>query len=187
MNLLAFAASTSTQSINKQLLRYATNLIEGGLLTKATVKTIDLNDYEMPIYSADREREGGIPKAALDFLDEIRKADGLLISFAEHNGSYTAAYKNIFDWASRSEKPVYQNKPTVMLATSPGGRGASSVLAAAVASAPHFGNELRASLSVPSFFQNFDAEKGELSNPEIDAALREALASFANTSAGSSR
>ena len=180
MNLLAFAASSSKHSINKQLVNYAARLIEGGLLDDATVKTIDLNDYEMPIYSIDRENAGGIPSAAKEFFAEIGKADALLISFAEHNGSYTAAYKNIFDWASRINSRVYQEKPTVLLSTSMGGRGGSSVLATAVGGGPHFGNDIKGSLSVPSFSKNFDSDTGAISNPEIDGAFREVLATFAS-------
>jgi NAD(P)H-dependent FMN reductase len=59
---------------------------------------LDLNDYEMPIYSIDRETEDGIPEEAQRFYDELGAVDAILISFAEHNGAYTAAYKNIFDW-----------------------------------------------------------------------------------------
>ncbi len=49
-----------------------------------TVETIDLNDYEMPIYSIDRQNDGGIPQLAHDFFDKIGEADAVLISFAEH-------------------------------------------------------------------------------------------------------
>ena len=44
MKILAFAASNSTQSINRQLLGFATTLIEG-----ADIETLDINDYEMPL------------------------------------------------------------------------------------------------------------------------------------------
>jgi NAD(P)H-dependent FMN reductase len=182
MQLLAFAASTSTQSLNKQLVAYATRLIEDGLvpdLVDVTVETIDLVDYEMPIYSIDRQQEAGIPPAAVDFYDRIGRSDALLISFAEHNGHYTAAYKNLFDWASRISRQVYQGKPTVMLSTSPGARGGRSVLETAVRSAPSFGNEVRASLAIPSFHDNFDAATATLTDPELDTELRSALATLA--------
>jgi chromate reductase len=47
------------------------------------------------------------------------------------------AYKNLFDWASRKKREVYQDKPIIMLSTSPGAGGAKSVLSAATESA-HF-------------------------------------------------
>ncbi len=175
MKLLAFAATSSTQSINRQLIAYATRL----LADDVDVETIDLNDYEMPIYSIDRQNESGIPQLAHDFFDKIGDADALLISFAEHNGFYTAAYKNIFDWASRIDMRVYQEKPTVMLSTSIGPGGGGNVLQTAVASAQFFGNDVLASLAIPSFADNFDDTSGSLSNSGLDAQLRESLATLA--------
>ena len=166
MKILAFAATSSTKSINNQLVRYAVNQLEG-----VETEILNINDYELPLFSEDREAELGQPELAKAFLDKIADSDALIISFAEHNGSYTVAYKNIFDWASRINPKVFQNKPMVMLATSPGPGGASSVLAAAVASAPFFDGEVKASLSVPGFYDNFDAENGRIINDEINAQL----------------
>ena len=73
---------------------------------------------------------------------------------------------------------MYQNKPSVLLATSPGGGGASNVLAAAKASAPHFNMDLKAELSVPSFYANFDVEKGKLKNNNIQEQLETALSAL---------
>ncbi|MBC3908649.1 NADPH-dependent FMN reductase [Undibacterium umbellatum] len=174
MKLLAFAASTSKKSINKQLVTYAASL-----LTDATVDVLDLNDYELPLFSVDKEAELGKPALAQAFLDKIAASDAILISFAEHNGSYSAAYKNLFDWCSRANAKVFQGKPMVMLSTSPGARGGASVLAAATGSAPFFGGEVKASLSVPTFYENFDVEKQELKNEELKAKLLAALASLA--------
>lgn len=170
MKILAFAASNSSKSINKQLATYAASLVEG-----AEVEILDINDYEMPIFSQDREEQLGQPELAQKFFAKLGEADGIIISFAEHNGSYTAAYKNLFDWTSRIDMKVFQNKPMVLLATSPGPGGAKSVLAAAAGSAPYFAADVKASLSIPSFFDNFDMEKGELKNDELKQALKEAV------------
>ncbi len=178
MKILAFAATTSRKSINRQLIAYAAQLLEDGRPDDVTVETIDLNDFEMPIYSIDRETEGGIPSAAHDFFDRIGQADALLISFAEHNGHYTAAYKNIFDWASRIDKRVYQGKPTVMLATAPGPGGGTSVLEAAVTSGRFFGNDVRASLAIPRFHDSFDTADNRLTDTRRDGQLRAALATL---------
>ncbi len=63
----------------------------------------------------------------------------------------------------------------VLLATSPGGRGGSSVLELALSQIPRFGGDIRASLSVPMFMENFDVERGAITNAEIDLQLRAAL------------
>jgi NAD(P)H-dependent FMN reductase len=166
MKILAFGATSSRQSINKQLAGYAASLVEG-----AEVELLDLNEFEMPLYSQDKEQEIGQPAQAQQFLDKIAQADAVIISFAEHNGSYAVAYKNIFDWASRINMKVFQNKPMLMLATSPGPGGASSVLAAAVNSAPFFDGDVKGSLSVPSFFDNFDGENQKLTHSELNEQL----------------
>lgn len=166
MKVLAFGASSHSKSINSQLAKYAANLIKN-----ADVELLDLNDYEMPIFSQDKEQQLGQPDEAKQFIAKIAQADALVISFAEHNGSYTAAYKNIFDWASRIEKQVFQKKPVVMLATSPGPGGARNVLASAVASAPYFAGDVKGSLSIPSFFDNFDVQNQQLNNKELAQQL----------------
>lgn len=168
MKILAFAASNSSVSINRQLAEYAASLADG-----CEVETLDIHDYEMPIYRHDREEESGIPQLAHDFLARIGAADALIVSFAEHNGAYTAAFKNLFDWCSRVGREVWQGKPMVLLATSPGGRGGIGVLEFAVGAAPRFGAQVAGHLSVPSFQANFDAEAGELTDAELDAQLRE--------------
>jgi len=153
MNIIGFAASNSKQSINKQLVSYALSLIP-----EANCTVLDLNDFELPLFSEDKEKELGQPELAQQFLAQISSADALVISFAEHNGSYSAAYKNLFDWCSRIQPKVFHNKSMLLLSTSPGARGGASVLTAAVASAPFFGGEVRDHLSIPSFFDNFDME-----------------------------
>lgn len=173
MKIVAFAAINSQQSINKQLATYAASLAVG-----AQTEVLDLNDYELPLFSVNKEEELGQPQAAADFLAKLGQADRIIISFAEHNGSYSAAYKNLFDWCSRINPKVFQGKPLLLLATSPGGRGGASVLATAVSSAPFFHGEVKASLSVPNFNENFDIANGKLSNKELDTALQEAVMSL---------
>lgn len=173
MKLLTFAASSSRQSINKHLATYAASLV-----TNADIDVLDINDFEMPLYSIDRETEFGISPLTQDFLDRIAQADAIIISFAEHNGSYTAAYKNLFDWASRIEPKVYQNKPMVLLATSPGPGGANTVLTTAVSSAPYFAGEVTASLSIPSFYDNFDFVTNKITNAKLNTALTDTVNSL---------
>ncbi|MFK7737885.1 MAG: NADPH-dependent FMN reductase [Pirellulaceae bacterium] len=175
MKVLAFAASNSKTSINKRLVSFVASRFQSTIEPNASVEVLDLIDYELPLYRPDREAEAGIPEQAQDFFGKIGSADAIIVSFAEHNGSYTAAYKNLFDWASRINQKVYQGKLMVLLATSPGGRGASNVLKIAAESAPHFGMDVKGTVSVPSFQDNFDLETGELTNPELVALVDEAL------------
>jgi len=178
MKILAFAASSSSTSINRALVTHAADRLLAAR-PDAELELLDLRDYDMPVYSSDREKEGGIPEPAQRFFTKIGEADGLLISYAEHNGLYTAAFKNIFDWASRIEAKVYQGKPMAIMSASPGGGGGGSVLTTALASAPYFSAEVVGSLSVPHFYKTFDLEAGALQDPELAEALQTAVAALA--------
>ena len=163
--IIAFGASSSKNSINKQLAVYAANLF-----SNATVELLDLNNYEMPIYSVDREKENGIHPLAQQFYTKIGSADLIVISLAEHNGAYASAFKNILDWASRINNKTFQQKPMLLLATSPGPRGGSTILEIAKNRFPFQGADLKGSFSLPNFNDNFDAENG-ITNPELKSEL----------------
>jgi len=172
--IIAFGASNSSKSINQQFAKWAAAQVE------AEVNLLDLNDFEMPIYSMDREMDGGIPEKAIQLKELINKTDGILISFAEYNGSYSSAFKNILDWMSRIGRPIWSDKPMFLLGTSPGGRGASTVLETAVRSFPHQGGKVVSSFSLPSFNQNFSAEEG-ITDPSIRSDFNKQLAIFQST------
>ncbi|MGF1695914.1 NAD(P)H-dependent oxidoreductase [Vibrio lamellibrachiae] len=173
MKVIAFGASTSSTSINKALATYTANLIEG-----ADVQVLDISNYNVPMFSEDTEKEIGQAEGAQAFLRDLSEADAFVISFAEHNGHFPAAYKNLFDWATRIDRSVFGEKPAVYLATSPGPGGAQTVLGAAVGSAPYFGGNVKASVSVPSFYGNFDFDTASITNEEIITQLKDAVAAL---------
>ncbi len=169
--VLAFGASNSKNSINKRLAHWAAHQLEG-----VEIHFMDLNDYAMPLYGIDLEKAQGIPQAAHDFKAAIQAADGILISFAEHNASYTVAFKNLMDWASRIEKSLWHDRPLCFLATSPGGRGGQSVLQTAKDRAQWMDGRVISSFSLPFFGKNF-GEAG-ISDPELLASCKAALQAF---------
>ena len=170
IKILALGTSSNRRSINLDLARYAASLVEG-----ADVEVLSVADYELPLFSDAREEELGTPWLAQQFVERIAAADAIVPSFAEYNGSYTAGFKNIFDWASRIDQKVFQGKPAVFLSTSPGTRGAKSVLEQALESAAYFGAEVIASLSVPSFRQNYDEKSESLKKGPLQASLVSAM------------
>lgn len=170
--IIAFGASSSKTSINKQLATFAANQFQN-----ASVEILDLNDYEMATYSVDKEKENGIPQLAQDFYTKLGTADLIVISFAEHNGAYSAAFKNVFDWTSRINAKTFQEKPVLLLSTSPGPRGGSSVLEIAKNRFPFQGAVVKGSFSLPSFNDNFDAEKG-ITNEDLKNQLLEIVNSI---------
>ena len=72
--IVAFGASSSKKSINKDLASFAASVIED-----ANVLILDLNDFEMPIYSIDYENAHGIPEKAFKFKEKLKTADLSLI------------------------------------------------------------------------------------------------------------
>lgn len=165
--IIAFGASSSKNSINRQLAIFAANQFQN-----ASVEILDLNNYEMPIFSVDKEKENGIHPLAQEFYSKLGSADLIIISFAEHNGNYSTAFKNILDWSSRINAKTFQEKPMLLLATSPGARGGSSVLEIATKRFPFQGGIVKGSFSLPSFYENFDVVNGII-HPEYKKQLLE--------------
>lgn len=169
MKILAFAASNSRNSINKKLVSFALENISG-----SEKVLLDLNDFPAPIYCIDIEKEHGIPQSILDFAGYIENADILLISLSEHNGSYSAVFKNLFDWLSRNKSKCFENKRLILLSTSTGARGGQGVMDAALLRFPKHGAEIIGYLCFPSFNENFSDENG-IVNQALKAELFELL------------
>ncbi len=169
--ILAFGGSNSSTSINKRLAVYAANQLKD-----VEINILDLNNFEFPLYGIDYEKEHGIPENAQLFLNYIKESDGIVLSLAEHNGAYSTAFKNLFDWISRIDGKLWSDKPMLLLATSPGGRGGASVLEIAKGRFPYMGGNIVATFSLPSFNDNF-SESGIMGQTLHDE-LHQAIASF---------
>jgi NAD(P)H-dependent FMN reductase len=168
--ILAFAGSTSSTSINKQLATFTAENLEN-----TSFDVIDLRDFKLPIFSEDEEKKG-FPEDAKKFSDLLDKYDGFILSLAEHNGSYAAAFKNIFDWSSRIEAQVFRDKPLLLMATSPGARGGQSVLETAISRFSRQGAKELISFSLPSFYDNF--KEGKIVNEALLIALKQEVKKF---------
>ena len=172
--IVVFAGSNSSQSINQQIAIHAASVLHETMDAAVEIDLVDLNDYEMPIYSPEREA-AGIPQQAQDFFAKIGAADGLIISLAEYNGSYATAFKNIFDWCSRIDMKMFQEKPMVLMATSPGPNGGRNVHGAAMSGFPFYGGNIVAGFQFGPFAKHFDTETKTVTSPEIKAELQTAI------------
>lgn len=128
--ILAFAGSTRTGSLNKLLIQNAARFVSeaGGKVT-----LIDLRDYPMPLYDGDLESDSGVPDNALKLRELMISHHGMLLSCPEYNSSITAVLKNTIDWVSRPvpEQPplvAFTNKTVGLLAATPGSIGGLRVL-----------------------------------------------------------
>ena len=169
--IIVFAGSNSKTSINKQLAEYAASLVKD-----VETKVLDLNDFDLPIYGIDFENEYGIPDNAQKFLEFIKNSSGIILSLAEHNGAYASVFKNIFDWMSRIDGKLWSDKPMLLMAASPGGRGGASVLEVAKGRFPYMGGHIVAEFSLPSFGSNFS--EGKLINEGLNSDLKSKVELF---------
>lgn len=173
-NILAFAGSNSSTSINAKLLNYVVTKISHHQVT-----TIQLTDYEVPIYSADFEKEKGIPVPSAMLKKMIESYDALIISVNEHNSAPSAFFKNHLDWLSRIDGKFLEGKKVLLMSTSPGKRGAKSALEfIRDTSLPRFGAEVVESFSLPSFYENFDETSEQLSNELYSLGLTDVITNF---------
>lgn len=170
-NIIGFAGTTSQHSINKSLVQYSLSLLKA-----PTFELLDLNDYELPLFSIDLENKGGYPENALMFDKLTSNCDGIILALAEHNGSYTAAFKNLFDWLSRINPKTWKNKPMLLMSSSPGKRGGKNVLEAAVARFPFHDSNIIETFSLPNFNETFKG--GKIITPEYNTKLISAVTQF---------
>ncbi|MFT4533858.1 MAG: chromate reductase [Saprospiraceae bacterium] len=167
--ILALGGSNSKKSINKKFANYVANKLEN-----VEVIVADLYELDLPMYGPDLEAEKGSPEHVIQFNELIKSVDGIVLSLAEHNGNQTAAFKNLWDWLSRVEDvKFWRDKPMLLMAASPGGRGGASVLNITKAMLPFFGGNIIGDFSLPLFHNNFseDGLKDEALNADLQTKI----------------
>jgi NAD(P)H-dependent FMN reductase len=172
MKILAFAGSISSTSINKQLVEVALREMES-----VDIEVLDLNDYEMPIYSEDREKNG-FPSQIIDFTQKIEEADAIVCALAEHNRTYSSGFKNILDWAFRVDKQFFKNKPMLLLSTTTVENGSVNVMKTATTFFPLLGADLRESFIFPNFTENYNSKMNEIVNESLKNDLNDIIQRF---------
>ena len=167
--ILSFGASNSKNSINKLFAHWTADQLNQCDITK-----VDLNDFDLPIYGIDLENELGIPENASRFSKLIESHDGIIVSFAEHNGNFAAVFKNIMDWVSRLDGKLWKDKNLFLLSTSPGGRGGKNVMDIALNLFPFQGGNVIAHFSLPQFGNHFTSEgiQDDVLNTEFGVQLQ---------------
>ena len=169
--LLAFSGSMSKDSINQKLVEHTVSLIEN-----TSVEIVRLYDFDSLIYSKEREEESGIPEGISSLREKFDEADGFILSTPEYNGSIPGGLKNTLDWLSRTEGKIFQDKPLLLMATSPGGRGGQSVLEHLSAVLPYWGAKVVGPFSLPSFQTNLvDGKLAHEFQPTLQIHVNELL------------
>ncbi len=77
---------------------------------------------EIPIFNQDYENNP--PEVVVDFKNQIKSADAILISTPEYNYSIPGVLKNAIDWASRPYgDSAWEGKPAAIMSASSGMMG----------------------------------------------------------------
>ena len=172
-NILAFAGSNSSTSINFKLVKYTSSLLTG-----AETTVLNMVNYPFPMYSQDLEKESGFSNSLGELHTDIQNSDGLLISVNEHNGHLSAYFKNLIDWLSRFNRGFLKDKKICLLSASPGKGGGKRANDLANQLFTMMGAEVITTFVLPSFNANFDAENNLITDEELDSALKAALTLF---------
>lgn len=171
--ILVFSGSNSRNSINNKLAKSAASLIVGH-----NIETINLADYDLPIFNVDIEQERGFPINLKMLYNKIKDADALVISVNEHNGMISAFFKNILDWLSRLDRKFLSGKQLLLMSTSTGERGGAGALEYTKYILPKFGATIVESFSIPSFALNFSEESQSISNEVLLLGFTDVIQNF---------
>ncbi len=125
MSILAFSGSSRHGSINQAVLDIA---VKAARAAGASVTSIVLRDFDLPIYDGDLEASKGLPEAVTRMKAIFKEHSGLLIACPEYNSSITPLLKNAIDWVSRpapNEAPLgcFDGKHAGLVAASGGALG----------------------------------------------------------------
>ena len=124
--ILALSGSTRAGSLNRLLLQAACS---GARSEGASVTSIKLADFPLPLYDEDLEAEHGLPREAEALQSLVATHHALLIATPEYNGGYTAVLKNALDWISRKRADgsmglaAFAGKLAAVISASPGPLG----------------------------------------------------------------
>ena len=173
--ILALAGSLRKHSYNKRVLKIA---IEGARAAGGDVTLIDLVDFSLPLYNADRVDESGFPPDAIRLQKSLNGYHGLLIASPEYNGSIPGGLKNAIDWASRkSDKfavnEVFKGKFAAMITASPGSFGGIRCLAHLRGVLSIMGvTVLPSEIAVTFVAEKFDGDSQEMKDEKTKALLK---------------
>jgi NAD(P)H-dependent FMN reductase len=125
VKILAFAGSVRRESFNRLALAIA---VRGAEAAGASVTTVDLAEYPLPLFDQDLEAAEGLPDAARRLKALFLDHDALLLAAPEYNSSITPLLKNTLDWVSRpspgeANLGAYRGKVAGLVSASPGALG----------------------------------------------------------------
>lgn len=111
MNILALVGSLRKNSYNMRLAK----TIQERYRDRFELNIADIGS--LPFF--DQDDELNPQQVVVEFKEQVKQADGIVIVTPEYNWSFPAVLKNALDWTSRVDK-VYLGKPTLLAGASTG-------------------------------------------------------------------
>lgn len=170
LKFVGLCGSLRKASRNAGLLRFAAANVPAGV----NFERAEVGD--LPFYNADLAEK---PAAVSRLLEQLRRADALVIACPEYNYSMAPALKNALDWASREAQSPLAGKPLAIMGAG-GGMGTSRAQYHLRQTCVFL--DLRP-LNRPEVFSNaFGASFDEAGNPvdeKLQALIREQMQALA--------
>jgi len=174
-NIVAFSGSNNPDSINEKLIQ---SVIQR--YPKYDIRFIDLKKFDAPIYAQDIHSKG-IPQSIIELYKIFQESEGFIIASPEHKGLPSAFLKNTIDWLSVITQKFFDNKPVLLLSTSPGAIGGKTHLGILAKLVPFWGGKLTATYSLGSFESTFDVNRKTIIDKVALQKLHNAFTSFINS------
>lgn len=121
MNYLAIVGTNSDVSTNRILLQF----MQKHFASEVKIDLYEIKDLPAFIEKDDIEdAEADIPEKVQDLLDQISKAEGVIIATPEYDHAIPAVLKSALEWVSYTTQPLI-NKPVLIVGASHGSLGSS--------------------------------------------------------------
>lgn len=170
--LIAFSGSLRKDSFNTKVLHALPALAPAG----TNIALFDI--AELPMYNQDLDGDT-VPEIVAALRSAISEADGVIIATPEYNHSYSAATKNLIDWASRPfmKGPII-GKKSMVIAVTPGPGGAVHGARATAEILTMLGGTVVAQVTSAAIHEKLDGATLVFSDESLATQLRDGLASF---------
>lgn len=170
--LIAFSGSLRKDSFNTKVLRALPAVAPEGV----TIALFDIS--ELPLYNQDLDGET-VPDIVAALRAAVAEADGVIIATPEYNHSYSAATKNLIDWASRPfmKGPII-GKKSMVIAVTPGPGGAVHGAQATTDLLTMLGGTVVGQVTSATIHEKLNSETLQFTDDEFARQLREGLAGF---------
>ena len=175
LRLLVFSASLRKGSLNTQLAKLATGVLEKH---GAQVDLASMREFDTPSFDQDIETDKGPPEGAVRLRDRILANDAFIISSPEYNGSMPGLIKNSIDWVSRFRPQPFNEKHVLLMSASPSMAGGNRSLWQLRMPLEHLGSRVFPNMfSLAMAHKAFDAS-GHIADEKLAQRFEENILAF---------